>query len=434
MTARRKDILSAGFAAFTLFWLLISATVGWSRPGERVVALRAGRMLDVKSGKMVRDAVILVRGNRIEAVGTQVKVPAGAKVIDLRNYTVLPGLIDSHTHVCLQPDYGTHNPILYKSIPYRTVEAVRAVKATLEAGFTTIRDVDSEGAEWADVAVRDAIRDGLIPGPRMQVANMAISITAGHMNQTGLAPQIEVPQFAALADTPEQLVYQVRRQIKYGADWIKLYVTGRTSQIDLRTMEPLNQYSYDDIKLVVDEAARFGKPVAVHAYGGQAAKDAVRAGARSVEHGFLMDDETLDLMVQRGTYWVPTLSPYIPDQPREKWSKLSRAIVASHERVFQHALEKGVKIAFGTDAGAFPHGDNAREFVTMVSYGMKPLAAIRSATMVAAELMGLERDIGSITTGKYADIIAVSGNPLQDISALRHVRFVMKGGKIVKQP
>lgn len=416
------------------FFFLLAWTSAYVQTDEPVVALRAGRLLDVESGKYIRNAVIVVRGDRVAAVGPGVEVPAGAKTFDLSAYTVLPGLIDAHTHICLQPDYPTNNPILYKSIPYRTVEAVAAARATLEAGFTTIRDVDAEGAEWADVAVRDGIRDGLIPGPRMQVATLAISITAGHMNQTGLAPQIEVPQFAALADTPERLVEEVRRQVKYGADWIKLYVTGTTRHINLETMEPLAQYSFEEIKLVVDEAARFGKPVAAHAYGGRAARDAVRAGVRSIEHGFLLDDETLDLMVERGTFWAPTMAVYIPEGPRDTWSRRSRAIVDSHKRVFAKALRKGVRIAFGTDAGAIPHGENAREFEVMVNYGMTPLQAIRAATLTAAELMGLEKDIGRLKAGHMADIIAVAGDPLEDVSALRQVRFVMKGGRVIKGP
>jgi imidazolonepropionase-like amidohydrolase len=323
---------------------------------------------------------------------------------------------------------------LYKAIPYRTIEAAVAARSTLEAGFTSIRDMDSEGADWADVAVRDAIQNGLIIGPRMQVSTLALSITGGYMNQVGLAPQIEVPQFGEMADTPEELVREVRRQIKYGADWIKLYVTGTTRHIDLKTMQPLAQYGYEEIKLVVDEAARFRKPVAAHAYGGPSARDAVRAGVRSIEHGFLLDEGTLALMAERGTYWIPTLSVYIPEEPPGEWSELSRAVVAAHKRTFHNALESGVTIVFGTDAGAIPHGDNAREFDRMVDYGMTPLQAVRSATVAAAELMGMQGQVGSLATGKLADVIAVGGNPLSDIAVLHTVRFVMKGGRIIRRP
>jgi len=399
---------------------------------ERVVALRAGGLLEVETGNLIADAVVLIRGERIEAVGPQVRIPPEAEVIDLSDYVVLPGLIDAHTHVCMQPDYAENNPILYKSIPYRTVEAVNAVRATLEAGFTTIRDIDSEGADWADVAVRDGINDGLVPGPRMQVATLAISITGGYMNQNGLAPQIDVPQFGALADSPAALVAEVRRQVKYETDWIKIYATGTTRNIDPRTMQPLPQFSYEDLKLVVDEAARFRTPVAAHAYGGPGAKNAIRAGVRSIEHGFFLDDEALDMMVANGTFWVPTISVYIPDSPREEWGELRKAIIDGHARTIRRATEKGVKIAYGTDAGALPHGDNAIDFERMVAYGMTPLQAVQSATLTAAELMQMDGDVGTLTPGAFADLIAVPTNPLDDVAVLGDVRFVMKGGAVIK--
>jgi len=399
---------------------------------ERVVALRAGGLLEVETGNLIADAVVLIRGERIEAVGPQVRIPPEAEVIDLSDYVVLPGLIDAHTHVCMQPDYAENNPILYKSIPYRTVEAVNAVRATLEAGFTTIRDIDSEGADWADVAVRDGINDGLVPGPRMQVATLAISITGGYMNQNGLAPQIDVPQFGALADSPAALVAEVRRQVKYETDWIKIYATGTTRNIDPRTMQPLPQFSYEDLKLVVDEAARFRTPVAAHAYGGPGAKNAIRAGVRSIEHGFFLDDEALDMMVANGTFWVPTISVYIPDSPREEWGELRKAIIDGHARTIRRATEKGVKIAYGTDAGALPHGDNAIDFERMVAYGMTPLQAVQSATLTAAELMQMDGDVGTLTPDAFADLIAVPTNPLDDVAVLGDVRFVMKGGAVIK--
>lgn len=397
-----------------------------------VVALRAGHVLEVETGTLIPDAVVLIRGGRVEAVGAQVQIPPEANVIDLSDYVVLPGLIDTHTHVCIQPDYASNNPILYKSIPYRTVEAVNAAQATLQAGFTTIRDLDSEGADWVDVAVRDGINDGLVPGPRMQVATLALSITGGYMNQVGLAPQIDVPQYGALADSPAALVAEVRRQVKYGTDWIKIYATGTTRNIDPRTLLPLPQFSYDELKLVVDEAARFRTPVAAHAYGGVGAKDAIRAGVRSIEHGFFLDDEALDMMVERGTFWVPTIAVYIPDSPREEWGDVRRAIIDGHARTIKRAVEKGVKIAYGTDAGAMAHGDNAVDFEKMVAYGMTPLQAVQSATVTAAALMAMEKEVGTLLPGAFADIIAVPSNPLEDITVLGDVRFVMKGGAVIK--
>ena len=417
--------------------LAVTAVVASTASGQNdnLTLLRGRGVLDVESGRILQGASILIRGNVIERVGKGLDAPAGAVVIDLGDLVLLPGLIDTHTHLLLQPGYQDLNPILYKSIPYRTVEAANAALKTLEAGFTTVRDVDSEGADWADLAVRDGIAAGLIPGPRMQVATRALSITGGYMNQVGLAPQVDqaVPQYGELVDSPDEIVHEIRLESKYGTDWIKIYATGTTRHLNPENMEPLAQFSYDDLKLAVDEARRLRKPVAAHAYGGQAATDAVRAGARSIEHGFLLDDETLALMKELGTFWVPTLSVYIPDGPRSGWSERERLIVDAHRDVFRRAMDAGVKIAFGTDAGAIPHGANAGEFDLMVGYGMKPADALRSATKTAADLMNLGDLVGTIEEGKLADIIAVPGNPLEDVGVLHDVRFVMKDGLVIKK-
>ncbi len=409
--------------------LVVSAQSGAS---TEYTAIETRAVVDVERGTLLPGAIILVRGNRIEAVGADIDVPAGARRIDLSDKYVLPGLMDAHTHITLTPGYAEHNPILYKSVPYRTVEAVVAVRETLLAGFTTIRDLDSEGADWADVAVRDAVNDALVPGPRMQVATLAISITGGYMNNDGLAPQIDVPQFGALADSQAEIVRTLRQQVKYGADWIKLYATGTTKHIDLENMAPLPQFTDEEIRLVVDEAARFGKPVAAHAYGGHAAHAAVDAGVRSIEHGMMLSNETLDLMAERGTFWVPTINVYFPSDPDAKLTERQIAITESHRRVFGEALRRGVRIAYGTDAGALPHGDNAIDFARMVEYGMTPAQALRSATLSVAELMELDHDLGTIEAGKLADIIAVDANPLNDIGALWNVGFVMKDGVVYR--
>jgi imidazolonepropionase-like amidohydrolase len=298
----------------------------------------------------------------------------------------------------------------------------------LEAGFTTIRDLDSEGAGFADVAIRDGINRGVIAGPRMQVATMAITITAGHMNNSGLNPDVAIPDPAALADSPARIVEEIRRQVKFGADVIKIYATGTLRHVDPRTLEPLSQYSEEEIRLAVTEAARWGKYVAAHAYGGAGAKNAIRAGVRSIEHGMMLDDEALRLMKERGTFWCPTLSVYADGENDE----LHRRIVESHKRVFQKAMKEGLKIAFGTDVGAFEHGTSAREFLRMRDYGMSPVDILRCATSTAAELMGWKSQVGTLEKGKFADIIAVDGDPLQDVSSLQRVRFVMKGGVIYK--
>lgn len=429
--AHRRPIAMTRTLLALLSVLLLSAPCARA---QQTTLLRPASVLDVRTGRLLDGARVLVRDGRIAAVGRDVAAPAGAEVIDLPGHVLLPGLIDAHTHLLIQPDYASNNPILYKSIPYRTLEGVAAAKATLEAGFTTVRDVDSEGADWADVALRDAIEDGLVPGPRMQVATRALSITGGYMNQNGLAPQIDVPQYGALVDNADDIVKEIRTEVKYGTDLIKLYATGTTRHIDLKDMTPLPQFTTEEIGLVMREAARFKIPVAAHAYGGQGAYDAVVLGARSIEHGMLLEDRVLDEMVARGTWWVPTISVYFEPGPRDSWSARARAIADAHRATFGRALAKGVRIAFGTDAGAIPHGSQATEFQVMVEYGMRPLQAVQSATLEAAELMGYGESLGAVEAGRIADLIAVPRNPLEDITVLQDVRFVMKDGVVHRRP
>jgi imidazolonepropionase-like amidohydrolase len=412
--------------------LAASGSVVQGPTSGRVVALRAARVLDPASGRVTPNGVVVIKGERIESVGG---APAGgAEVIDLGNLTLMPGLIDGHTHVLLQPDDEITPPVLTKSQAYRTIEGVRAVRLDLEAGFTTMRDLDSEGAGFADVALRDAINKGIIPGPRLLVSTFALTITGGHMNLSGMNPEIALPDPAALTDSRDAMIAEVRREVKYGADWIKIYATGTLRHVDPATLEPLAQLSTEDVRAIVAEASRWRKDVAAHAYGGAGARAAVEGGVRSIEHGMMLDDDTLRLMVERGTFWCPTLSVYASDTRVETPGDLMNRIVASHKRVFQSAMKLGVKIVFGTDVGAFPHGTSAREFVRMVDYGMSPIEAIRSASTRAAELLRMEKQIGTLASGAYADVIAVDGDPLADITALQRVRFVMKGGSIVKRP
>ncbi|MFT5516763.1 MAG: imidazolonepropionase-like amidohydrolase [Rhodothermales bacterium] len=418
---------------FALLFTLAACLAAPQAGAQNVTAIRAGAVLDVRTGEVERGVVILVRDGRIEAMGRDVDVPTGAEIVDLSGQFVLPGLMDAHVHLLVQPDYSSNNPILNKSIPYRTVEGVAAARASLMAGFTSVRDMDSEGADWADVGLRDAINDGLVPGPRLQVSTRALSITGGYMNQNGLAPQIDVPQFGVLTDSDDAIVAEIRTEVKYGTDWIKLYATGTTRHINLEDMTPLPQFDRDEIALVMKEAARFRIPVAAHAYGGPGAYDAVDLGARSIEHGMLMDDRTLDLMVEKGTFWVPTISVYMGDRPPAEWSERTIAITSAHKATFAKAVQKGVRIAYGTDIGALPHGTNAVDFEVMVAYGMSPINAIRSATIETADLMGMAGETGELAPGMMADIIAVQRNPLEDISTLSQVTFVMKGGTIYKQ-
>lgn len=412
---------------------LLQAHAGRAQSGE-VTAIRCGRLINPVDGSVTQNAVIIARGPVIEKVGAGLPVPAGARVLDLSAYTVLPGLIDCHTHILLQPeDERGAPPIVTKSQAFRTVQGVAAAKRDLEAGFTTMRDLDSEGAGFADVAIRDAINKGIIPGPRLYVSTLSLTITAGHMNNAGLNPDIQIPDPAALVDSRDAMIAEVRRQVKYGADWIKLYATGTLRHINPVTLEPVSQVSEEEVRAVVAEARRWGRDVAAHAYGGEGANNAIRGGVRSIEHGMLMNDQTLKLLVERGVFWCPTLGVYIPEHEEDN-TELRRRIVANHKEVFQKAMRLGVKIAFGTDVGAYEHGTSAREFKLMVDYGMKPIDAIRAATLRGAELLRMEKQIGAIEPGKFADVIAVEGNPLEDIRAMGRVVFVMKAGKVYKSP
>lgn len=430
MNVTMRHSIAAVFMAVVMLSILVQ---GQQPAAPAAIVLKPAAVLDTRSGQLTRGATVLVRGDRIEAVGASVTPPAGARVIELGGLTLLPGLIDAHTHVLLQPeDEEWPPPVVYKTQSFRTIQGVAAARKELEAGFTTLRDVDSEGAGFADVDLREAINRGIVPGPRLLVATLAITITAGHMNLTGVNPELRMPDPAALADTRDGMIAEVRRQVKGGADWIKIYATGTLRHVDRKTLEPVGQLSLDEVQALVGEARRWRKDVAAHAYGGDGAKNAIRGGVRSIEHGMLLDDETVDLLKQHGTYWVPTLSVYVAGLDADK-TDFTRRIVDRHKQSFQKALARGVKIAFGTDAGAIEHGTQAVEFGRMVDYGMKPLEAIRAATTVAAELLRMEGQIGVLTPGAYADMIAVEGNPLEDIAALQRVRFVMKGGSVAKQ-
>jgi imidazolonepropionase-like amidohydrolase len=421
--------VAAGIAACVALTLAVEAQ-------QPVIAIRAGRLIDGVSAQPIANAVVIVQGDRITAAGRDVAVPPNATVIDLPGHTILPGLIDSHTHVCFAPQDGK-DPVLNKDVSYRTLEAAAAARASLDAGFTTLRDTDSEGAGFADVAVRDAIKAGLIPGPRMLVSTMALSITGGHMNLTGLAPEIDarLPQVATMTDSTDDMIKEIRRQVKYGADWIKLYATGSLRHIDRETLEALSQVDEAQVRAVVAEARRWKRDVASHAYGGDGARAAVLGGVRSIEHGILLDGDILHLMAERGTYWVPTLSNFTPTQALTGYPPdFVKRVMARHDEAFRLALKLGVKIAFGTDAGRVKHGTNAGEFTIMVSKGMTPMQAIQSATSVGASLLRLERTIGAVKAGFQADLVAVNGDPLADIALMKDVRFVMQGGRVVKSP
>jgi imidazolonepropionase-like amidohydrolase len=404
--------------------------------GNRVVAIRAGRMFDSHTGQMLQDQVIIARGERIEEVGAaaSVHIPAGAQVIDLSQATVLPGLIDAHTHIFLTGEsHGRYEEQLLKeSWQYRTIEAVVNARKDLEAGFTAMRDCETEGAMCSDVDVRDAINRGLISGPRLEVATRALSTTGGYPLE-GYSPEVTVPAGVEIVDSPDAARQAVREQIKYGADFIKIYTTHHFHWTPDGKMVATPTFTLAEEEAIVDEAHQEGKKVACHAYGGPGLARCVEAGVDSIEHGLDLDDAAINGMIAKGIWLVPTLYVY-EFEPEEDLAatggKTSRARI--HEVSFRKAVARGVKIAFGTDAGPFPHGTQTKEFAYMVRFGMTPAAAIQAATIRAAELMGWQDRVGSIEKGKYADLVAVSGDPLSDVTELERVKFVMKGGEVVR--
>jgi len=397
--------------------------------------VRAGHLLDVRTGKTLADQVIVVRGEKIDRVApaSEVHLPAGAIVVDLSHATVLPGLIDAHEHIFLTgEDNGRYDEQLLKeSWQYRTIEALVNAKRDLDAGFTSMRDLETEGAMYSDVDVRNAINRGLIPGPRLEVVTRALSTTGGYPLE-GYSPEVPVPSGVQIVDGPWEARKAVREQIKYGADWIKIYGTHKFHFTADGKMFSQPTFTLDEVRAITDEAHREGVKVACHAYGGEGLHNCINGGVDSIEHGLDLDDQAIHDMVAKGLWFVPTLYVYEGDTRREdeamSGGKVSRASL--HEPSFRKALAAGVKIAFGTDAGPFPHGTQAFEFEYMTRFGMSPLAAIQAATINAAELMDWSDRVGAIEPGKFADIIAVESNPLDDIKQLEHVKFVMKGGVV----
>ncbi len=403
---------------------------------NKVVAVRAGRLFDSQSGRLLTNQVVVIRGERIAEVGPaeRVQVPAGAEVIDLSRATVLPGLIDAHTHLFLTGESrGRYDEQLLKeSWQYRTIEAVVNAKKDLEAGFTTMRDLETEGAMYSDVDVRNAINRGLIPGPRLQVVTRALSTTGGYPLE-GYSPEVAVPSGAQIVDSPEAARQAVREQIKYGADLIKIYSTHRFHFTSEGKLESIPTFTLKEMRAIVDEAHREGVKVACHSYGGEGLRYCVETGVDSIEHGLDLDEVSITKMVEKGIYLVPTLYVYEfePEEDlRASGGKTSRARI--HEASFRRAVARGVKIAFGTDVGPFPHGTQAKEFEYMVRFGMTPAQALQAATIVAAELMSWQDRVGSTGASRFADLIAVSGDPLADVTELEHVKFVMKGGRVVR--
>ena len=405
----------------------------------QVTVIKAGTLIDGTSAQPRKNQMIVIRGNRIESVGADVATPAGARVIDLSNMTVLPGMIDAHTHIFLQgedPAQGGYDIQLLKyPLAYRAARAAVSARRALEQGFTTIRDVETEGAGYGDVGIKMAINEGRIPGPRMFVVTRAISTTGGY-NLEGYAPEIEVPKGAQLVDGPVEARKAAREQLDHGADWIKVYMTHRSWVDKQGNLVSQPTLTVDELKAIVDEAHGWKRKVACHAYGGEGMQRALDGGCDSIEHGLDLTDANVAQMVRQGTWLVPTLSVYYDhnDAPDTPAGKRDRKRVAVHGPSFQRAMKAGVKIAFGTDAGGFSWDEPiAQEFGRMVEFGMSPMDAIRAATSRAADLLDMTGDLGVIAPGAYADVIAVNGDPLRDVNVLKDVRFVMKDGSVFKQ-
>ncbi len=398
------------------------------------IAVRAARMVDPKSAATVANPVIVIEGERVKAAGPNLAIPAGARVIDLGNVTLLPGLIDCHTHITMQPSNYYEDIFRRSPIDYAIIAPIYA-RRTLEAGFTTVRDLGA--SEYVDLALQRAIDRGDVPGPRMIAAGLAITSTGGHGDLVGFSPYVQIKNLSSVADGIDEIRKLVRQNVKYGAGVIKVLAGGGVLSEEESVGGP--QFSQEELNALVAEAGMWGRKVAAHAHGAEPIKRAIRAGVASVEHASLIDDEGIRLAKEHGTFLVMDtyndsyiLGEYARMGYPEKIIDKERQVGRLQRENFRKAVNSGVKMAFGTDAGVYPHGWNARQFALMVETGMTPMQAIQSATVNAAELIGWVGKVGELRPGAYADIIAVSGDPLTDISTLEHVKFVMKGGVVAK--
>jgi imidazolonepropionase-like amidohydrolase len=439
----RSSLLLPALLPLLLLWLSAPAMAqAGTRQAEAepAVLIRCGALFDGKSDRLVQNALITVAGGRITRVRTGADAGAAAAgALDLSRYTCLPGLIDTHTHVLLQGDITSADydeQLLKQSREYRTILGTQAARRALEYGFTTIRDVETEGAMYADVAIRDAIDQGIIPGPRMKVATRALDVT-GAYPLLGYAPDVVVPKGVQIVDGPDEARKAVREQISHGADWIKVY-SDRSYYLDPNgVLNDIPTFTPEELGAIVDEAHRQRRLVASHAIALQGVHNSVEAGVDSIEHGNYIADADMKTMVAKGIWYVPTIyvGEYVAQGRAAEGRRIWVDMVKIHGETFRRAVNAGVKIAFGTDAGGFDWKINpAVEFPLMVKYGMTPARALRSATADAAQLLRMAGEVGTLEPGKFADIVAVPGDPLQDVTVLQQVVFVMKGGKVYKQP
>ena len=424
--------------AFGFLSLLITTlSVLGQNASAKTVALHCGSLFDGRGDSLRKNVFVVIEGDKIKDVAAA--APTGAEVVDLSRETCLPGLMDTHTHVLLQGDITAADydqQLLKQSPEYRTILATVNARRALEYGFTSIRDLETEGAGYADVDVKKAINEGVIPGPRMHVATRALDVTGAYPLQ-GYAPTVVVPRGVQLVDGADNARQAVREQISHGADWIKVYSDRSYRVREDGVLDDIPTFTLDELRAIVDEAHRERHKVASHAMALNGVHNSVEAGVDSIEHGNYIAEEDLKTMASRGIYYVPTIfvGEYVAQGRAAEGAPVWVKMIQIHEDTFRRAMKAGVKIAFGTDAGGFDWKVNpAKEFSSMVKFGMTPAQSIRAATVTAAELLGVKDSLGTLEAGKLADVVAVPGDPLSDVSAMEKVDFVMKGGVVYRRP